>query len=334
MTWSEQRRRWATRIAAVLGAIAALLAVLCLLPIPYIIFGPGAAVDLNGAISVPGRASPPGHFYLTDVNVLPGRPIFYVLAKLLPGFEIIRRQELVPPNMSDRDLDRELVDAMQESQMNAQIVAERAAGLPVKARSYFSVVKTVPGSPGARCFRGGDRISQIGGRAVQDPGALARATTARPPGTSFALTLTRAGKQRTITCATFSYKGKPRFGMTGRFSTEAYQLPVHVSYHVPNINGSSAGLMFALQIYRTLTGLDIAAAKNVAGTGVLGTDGSVLPIEGAREKVRAAIKAGADVFLVPQQNYQDVRNTPGIDVVPVKNFAEALRALLQLKKAA
>ncbi|HLW37430.1 MAG TPA: S16 family serine protease [Candidatus Eremiobacteraceae bacterium] len=334
MTWPERRRRWVTRAALVLGCIAALTAVLCFLPIPYIIFGPGAAVDLSRAINVPGHTPPPGHFYLTDVDVLPGRPIFYIAAKLLPGFEIIRRSDLVPPTVSDRDLDRQLFDAMRESQMNAQIVAERAAGLPVKARSYFVVIKTVPGSPGSRCFRPGDRISKIGGKAVQDPDALARATTSRPPGTAFALVLTRSGKQQATSCPTFSYRGKARFGMTGQFLTEAYRLPVHVTYTLPNINGSSAGLMFALQIYRTLTGHDIGAGKDIAGTGVLGTDGTVLPIEGAREKIRAAIKSGAVVFLVPVQNYDEIRNTPGIRVVAVKSFADALRALLGNARAA
>jgi len=327
MSWPEKRRRLAVRVATALGILTVLFALLMLIPIPYIIFAPGAAVDLNEAINVPGHKPPPGHFYLTDVGVLPGRPLYYLTAKALPGFEIIRRRELVPPNMSDRELDRELVDAMHESQMNAQIVAERAAGLPVKARSYFIVIKTVPGSPAARCFQRGDRIAQIDRRPVTDVNTLARVTTAKAPGSRFALAFARAGRLLRITCRTFNYKGKPRFGMTGQFSTEAYQLPVRVTYRVTNINGSSAGLMFALQIYRTLTGRDIAGGKNIAGTGVLSTDGTVLPVEGAREKVRAAIKSGAVVFLVPKENYAEISKTAGIKVIPIKSFADALRAL-------
>lgn len=316
-----------TRLARALVALILIVAALFLIPIPYIIFGPGAAVNLNRAITVPGRASPPGRFYLTDVDLLPGRPAFWAAAKILPGFEIIRRRELVPPNMSDRDLNTELVDAMRESQTNAQIVAERAAGLPVRATSYFVVIKTLPRSPAARCFARGDKISQVQGRLLRDAGELAAVTTAQPPGTAFALTLLRKGRNQVVTCTTFRYKGKARFGVTGSFQTEAYLLPVHVQYRLPNINGSSAGLMFALQIYRAITGHDISSGRDVAGTGVLAADGTVQPIEGAREKVRAAIKAGADIFFVPWDNYKDIRGTKGIRVIPVKSFREALGAL-------
>jgi PDZ domain-containing protein len=315
------------RVARILVWPALLAAVLFLCPIPYLIFGPGAAVDLNQAIVVPGHTPPPGRFYLTDVDLLPGRPAYYIAAKVLPGFEIIRRRDLVPPSMSDRDLDRVLVDAMQESQTNAQIVAERAAGLKVVATSSFVIVRAVPNSPGARCFRPGDKIRRINGRAVNDQGMLAATTTAKPPGTSFTLTLVRHGRQHVVHCTTFRYRGKARFGVTGAFTTETSSLPVAVRFKLRNINGSSAGLMFALQIYRTLTGRDISGGRDIAGTGVLAADGGVSAIEGAREKVRAAIKARAVVFFVPRQNYLDVKGTKGITIVPVSSFSQALGAL-------
>lgn len=321
------RRALAVRLVRVLAWLALAAALLFLLPIPFIIFGPGAAVDLNTAIVVPGHSPPPGRFYLTDVSILPGRPAFFVAAKLLPGFEIVRRTELVPPKMSDRELDAVLVDAMRESQTNAQIVAERAAGLPVKVANSFIVVRILPHSPGARCFERGDKIVAVDGRALRDAGQLSAITSTRPPGTRFALALTRKQTRRVVSCATFMYHGKPRFGITGSFQTDAYSLPVHVTYRLPNINGSSAGLMFALQIYRTITGSDIAAGRDVAGTGVLSADGQVHPIEGAREKVRAAIKARADVFFVPVSNYADIKGTAGIRIIPVSTFGAALQAL-------
>jgi Lon-like protease len=248
----------------------------------------------------------------------------------LPGFEIIRRRELVPPTISDRDLDNILVDAMRESQTNAQIVAERAAGLKVLVSSSFVVIQTVPRSPAARCFQRGDKIMKVNGQALHDAGQLPAVTTAKPPGTRFTLMLARNGHRLTVVCPTFRYKGKARFGVTGSFQTEAYSLPVHVQYKLPNINGSSAGLMFALQIYRTLKGVDLSAGRDVAGTGVLTAEGKVQPIEGAREKVRAAIKAHAEIFLVPKSNYNDIRGTAGIRIIPVATFGEALHSLSHL----
>jgi Lon-like protease len=302
-------------------------AALFLVPIPYIIFGPGAAVDLNQAVTVPGHVPPPGRFYLTDVNLIPGRPFFYAVAKMFPGYEIIRRRQLVPPNVTDRQLNRALIDAMTESQTNAQIVAERAAGLQVKARSSYVVTQTVARSPGARCFRVGDQINAINGELLKNAQTLPQATAAKPVGAKFVLGLTRSGKNLTLTCTTYRFRGASHFGVRGTFQTEAFSLPVHVTFHVPNINGSSAGLMFALQIYRTLTGKDISSGADVAGTGVLSADGTVGAIEGAREKIRAATRAHARIFFVPTSNYWDIKNTPHIRVIPVGTFQAALAAL-------
>jgi PDZ domain-containing protein len=85
--------------------------------------------------------------------------------------------------------------------------------------------------------------------------------------------------------------------------------------------------MFSLQIYRTLTGADITGGRNIAGTGVLAADGGVSAISGTREKIQAAIHAGATVFLVPVDNYKDVAGTRGILIIPVRSFAQALHAL-------
>jgi PDZ domain-containing protein len=229
--------------------------------------------------------------------------------------------------MSDRDLDTALVDAMRESQTNAQIVAERAAGLPVKVSSSFVVARTMPSSPGSRCFQRGDMIVKVNGSDLRTATALATMTTAKPAGTMFRLVVVRHGQHIDVQCRTFTYLGKARFGVTGSFQTEAYSLPVHVQYRLPRINGSSAGLMFALQIYRTITGRDISAGRDVAGTGVLAVDGSVQPIEGAREKIEAALRAHASIFLVPAKNYNDVRRISGIAVIRVQSFEEAVRAL-------
>jgi PDZ domain-containing secreted protein len=63
---------------------------------------------------------------------------------------------------------------------------------------------------------------------------------------------------------------------------------------------------------------------------VLTAEGKVQPIEGAREKVRAAIKAHAEIFLVPKSNYADIRGTPGIRIIPISSFGEALNSLSNL----
>ena len=296
-------------------------------PIPFFIYGPGDAVNLNQAIVVPHKTPPPGALFLTDIKLWPGHPVFYAIAKLLPGYEVVPREDLVPKDVTDKQLNVQLVDAMTESQLNAQIVAERAAGLPVKMSIAYLVSGTMPHSPGERCFKSGDAIVAVDGRQFGADEDLVRMASSHRPGTRFALTVERRSKRIAVSCATYMYDKKARFGILIQPQTRAFRLPVPVVYKLPDINGSSAGLMFALQIYRTLTGADITGGRNIAGTGVLAADGTVSPIAGTREKIQAAIRAHAAVFLVPADNFAEVVGTKGIEVIPVHSFSEALRAL-------
>lgn len=310
-----------------LVAIAVLVVVIVLfIPLPVLVFGPGAAVDLNGLVSVPQRTPPPGHFYLTDVSVFPGRPLFYVMGKLLPGYEVVPRAEYAG-NQNESQFTRELSDAMSESQTVAQVVAERAAGLPVKIKTTTSVAEVNAAMPGARCFKVNDVIESIDGRVPTTPNAVPATTQTKPVGSTFDVVVQRAGKPISVQCKTAMYKGKARFGIIISTTTRPLSLPVHVAFNVKDINGSSAGLMFALQIYRTLTGRTLAHGEDVAGSGVLAVDGQVLPVGGAKEKLAAAITQHAAVFLVPEQDYNSIRDTRGITIVPVKSFDGALKTL-------
>jgi PDZ domain-containing protein len=326
--YRRQRRRAFAAVAAGTAVITILvLYVLFYIKLPYFIFGPGAAIDLNGVIRVAGHSPPPGSLFLTDVNVLPGRPAYYAAAKLLPGFEIIKRTDLVPAKMTDAQLDSALIDDMKESQETAVVVAERAAGLHVPSRAAVIVVRIVPKSPAAQCFRANDKIVAVDGKPVTTIDAVRDAGKAKRAGATFRFSVVRGAARFNQVCRTANIQGKPRFGMIVSFDPGAYSVPIPVKYDVHDINGSSAGLMFALQIYRTLTGRDLGPARMIAGTGVLELNGTVDPIEGTREKLQAAKRAGATVFLVPKQNYKDVKGTSGITIIPVGSFADALQAL-------
>jgi len=294
--YRHKRRIALAGVAVTTGVVTAVVMYLLFyIRLPYYIFGPGAAVDLNGVIAVAGHSPPPGSLFLTDVNVLPGRPAYYAAAKILPGFEIVKRDDLVPPSMSDAQLDSALVDDMKQSQETAEVVAERAAGLHVPSHAAVVVERIVPKTPAATCLRRSDKIVAVDGKPVTSLGAVTDATKVKPAGSAFDFSIVRGAEHVTSSCRTATIQGKPRFGMVVSFDPGAYSVPIPVKYDVHDINGSSAGLMFALQIYRMLTAGTLGPARMVAGTGVLELNGQVDPIEGTREKLQAAKRAGATV---------------------------------------
>ena len=329
--YRHKRRVALAGVAVTTGVVTAIVMYLLFyIRLPYYIFGPGAAVDLNGVIAIAGHSPPPGSLFLTDVNVLPGRPAYFAAAKILPGFEIVKRDDLVPATMTDAQLDTALVDDMKESQETAEVVAERAAGLHVPSHAAVVVERIIAKTPAAICLLKNDKIVAVDGKLVTSMGAVTDATKTKPTGSAFRFSIVRGAEHVVSTCRTAKIQGKPRFGMVVSFDPGAYSVPIPVKYDVHDINGSSAGLMFALQIYRMLTSSDLGPARMIAGTGVLELSGQVDPIEGTREKLQAAKRAGATVFLVPKQNYDDIKGTPGIRIIPVGSFADAVKALRSL----
>jgi PDZ domain-containing protein len=87
-------------------------------------------------------------------------------------------------------------------------------------------------------------------------------------------------------------------------------------------------MMFALAIVHKVTVEDELDGQVVAGTGTIDVDGRVGPIGGVEQKMFGAVRDGADWFLAPRDNCdQVVGNIPdGLSVVAVSTLADARRA--------
>jgi PDZ domain-containing protein len=87
----------------------------------------------------------------------------------------------------------------------------------------------------------------------------------------------------------------------------------------------------ALELVDLLTPGDLTGGRVVAVSGSLDDAGRIGPVGGIRYKAEAARKAGADLLLVPAGAGRDAAmHAPGVRVVPVATFTDALAALGQL----
>jgi PDZ domain-containing protein len=301
-----------------LAAIAALSVV----PTPFFILAPGTAVDLSTHVAVEGHAPPRRRYFLTDVSVTRAS-VLLLAAGLLPGSRIVRRDRLVPPGESARAYDLLLADAMDESQATAAIVAERAAGYRVpQPQPHVVVTDVAAGAPAGRLLARGDELRRIRGRTIASLDDITRALAGVRGGQSVAVEALRGSDVVRGRIAALPAARGARLGIFVRERVLRPRLPVPVRFSLGDISGSSGGLMFALQIYGALRGTN--ASDAVAGTGTIAADGRVGPIEGTLQKLIAARRAGARVFLVPRANYGEVANETGVRVVPVDSFADAL----------
>ena len=97
------------------------------------------------------------------------------------------------------------------------------------------------------------------------------------------------------------------------------------------IGGPSAGLAFTLAIMDSLSNGKLTGGHKVAATGTMDPAGDVGQVGGVQEKTAAVEKAGAQVFFVPQAEYQDAESVAGhnLVVVPVTSLSQVLQILRQ-----
>jgi PDZ domain-containing protein len=103
---------------------------------------------------------------------------------------------------------------------------------------------------------------------------------------------------------------------------------VRVAFTPHGLGGPSAGLAMALELVDLLSPGDLTGGRRVAVSGALAPDGRVGAVGGIRYKTVAALRAGADVLLVPPQVAPEARRFAGpMLVIPVASFTDALAAL-------
>ena len=121
--------------------------------------------------------------------------------------------------------------------------------------------------------------------------------------------------------------GVPRIGIV---PGNGFDFPFQVHVNIdPDVGGPSAGLMFSLAIYDTLTPGSLTGDAAVAGTGTMSEDGSVGPIGGIQQKIVGARDDGAELFLVPPDNCADALQAPNGDMrlVRADTMHDAVEAL-------
>ena len=109
-----------------------------------------------------------------------------------------------------------------------------------------------------------------------------------------------------------------RFGLDCR----AYDIGFNVPGGIP-MDGPSAGIALAVALMSAVTGK--APVPFLALTGEITAQGEVRPVGGVREKLAAAVEAGARTIVIPAANWEDGFSALPAAVHPVSDIAEVMR---------
>ena len=306
---------------------------LWILPAEEFIFTPGNAKPLAERVTVEGaRPIEEGDVYYVDVFVRRTTRLEDLLPFLRPeGSTVVPEQALLPAGTSEAERDRQTAAEMSRSELVASAVALRALGQDVVAKPQGALVIDVASDvPAAAEIDSGDVIVAVDGVAVQTPDELRREIGRRKPRDEVELTLQRDDETLKVTVKTVASPEDPNRAIVGvRVDQQAdIEVPIDIDIDLGRVGGPSAGLPFALEIARTL-GRDVTHGCNIAATGELALDGTVLSVGGLRQKTIAARNADVDAFVVPAgANAEEARQHAGdLEVIPVESFQQALRTL-------
>lgn len=326
--------------------IAAVLATLLLAisPTPYVVEKPGPVYDTLGTTEVDGEQVPvlaiegaetfptEGRLDLLTVY-LDGsreRPLdwFDVIGAWFdPTRAILPVDAVFPEGQTQQEADEESAHDMQLSQQSA--IAAALTQLDIGFDATVTIDAVSPDSPADGELEVGDEVVSVGGTAITSDAGLRSAVQDAGVGTPVDIVIRRDGAEQTVTLTPVARSAGDLTPIVGVVPEVVYDFPFQVDVQLQDVGGPSAGMMFALGIMDTLTPGELNGGANVAGTGTISAGGVVGPIGGIRQKMWGAVGAGADYFLAPTSNCDEVvGHVPrGLRVFSVTDLDDALKVL-------
>jgi len=312
--------------------------------LPYYVSKPGMAKELGPIITVEDGYKDEGNFMLTTVRMGRANIYSYLEAKLRKYEEIYPLEMILYKKETEEEYNARQLHLMEGSKLNAIEVAYRKAGLPVDYNyKGIYVVQVVPGMPAEGKLQPGDRIFKVDGHQFPSSEKFIDYVSKKHAGDKVTLTYLRNKKTNTVTLSLKQFKEDSTKIGIGISLVDDKEIIVDpkVKVKTDEIGGPSAGFMFSLEIYNQLTSEDLTKGYHIAGTGTIDEEGNVGPIGGIEQKIVAADKAGAEIFLAPNEkgaknsNYRDALKTARdihtkMKIIPIDTFDEAVQYLEKL----
>jgi Lon-like protease len=331
-----RRRPEGHGVIVVVCAFAAVLcgAIIGIVHAPYAILGPGPATNTLGKmagqplIQITGHPTYPasGALFFTTVSIYGGPGVHVNFFNELQGWlsgsdSVIPEEDEFPKGQTSQQIEQQDAQDMTTSQEDAATAALRELGITVP--EVITIQDVTANAPAARVLRKGDVITSVDGVAITSNDQLHAVIEKTKAGAVLRVGLKRAGKVLVVSARTTKSEGRTLLGITPGIT---FAMPFTVKIDTHDVGGPSAGTMFALGVYDSLTPGDLTGGKRIAGTGTIDPEtGDVGQIGGIAQKMIGAKNVGAKWFLAPASNCADVvGHVPsGLRVVKISTLHEA-----------
>lgn len=345
-----RKRTLTTRIVHTLTLATVLTVGSVYCPTPWALFAPGPSYHADRLVHVKGLKVYPkkGHLVLLTVVSEPANLLYCVYALFDSDAQLVSKSvlEAIPsptpqaqssPEPQEPEPTTEIERNQRDArQMHLSQSVSSAVALFYILSHYPDMVKglvvngLIEGGPNATTLHTKDILLKLDGHPIRNPSDVAGVVRSHSVPGDIVADIEREGHPLQLRLKVWQNQGRPMIG--ANFSPAIQTLnngPFNLKIDSERVSGASGGLIFCLELINELTPQDLTQGRIVAGTGTLGLDGQVGPIQGVRFKFVAAQRAGASIFLCPKDNLAELAGLDhtGVEIVPVSTLADALQAL-------
>lgn len=293
-------------------------------------------MDTSGKVSIQDEYDSDGKFNFAYVESRNAIIPMYLLAKINPNWDIEKQSDY---KIDEADTIKELnfrdqLD-LKSSIQNATISAYTLAGKEVNVTStdhYIVYLKDKMKTD----LKVSDQVVKVENQEISNIEDVRSVVREKEVGDKVELTVLRDNKEVDCYATVFEEEGVKIIGMSIT-SIHTYETDPKATIHFRNNeSGPSGGLMLGLTIYNKLTEEDLTNGLNIVGTGTIDSEGKIGAIGGVKYKLAGAVKAKADVFIVPnEENYDEcmkLKKEKGysITIIGVDTLEDAIQKLKEL----
>ncbi len=305
--------------------------VFCFYDTGYTIYKPGGIVNVDTRITGDNLNETNGSFNMAYVSAMKGKAPIYLISKIMPNWELVKNSDMLPDNETLEDASMQDKLDYQEAMSNAKYVAFNKANVKynIDKENYIVYYLTEQNDSNLKI---GDEIISYDNIEFKDLNSFKEYIKTKNINEKVKIKYKRNNKILETETTIYEKDNEKYVGIS-----VISVLDISSNYNLKisqknSESGPSGGLIMSLSIYNALTKEDLTKGRKIVGTGTIDKEGNVGEIGGINYKLASAIKEKADIFICPNDNYDEVKELVEkynykITIINVSTFDEAIEKL-------
>ncbi len=308
--------------------ILAVIIFLGLFKLPYNLYIGGGIIDIADRLEIENEYHEKGSFNMAYVKSTKATIPMYLLSYIFKWERESIDSVKLDENDNPADMWKREQIYLDEANNNAVISAYKEAGEDITIKKELLQILYID-KDSETDLKAGDTILKVANISINSFDELKEIIKNYEIGDKVEVEYSRDDKNKLGYFIVREMDGEKKAGL---YIVKTYEYDVNRKITLDfssKEGGPSGGFMLSLAIYNRLVEDDLTKGRKIVGTGTIDENGNVGEIGGVKYKVMGANSGDADIFFVPEENFEEAikfKEEKGYDlnIVKVKNLTEAI----------